>query len=229
MGSAAEPLLKPLEAGHLSYYVIRLAGTPNESCGNLSALWIAPSTTTIYQLARHLIPPTPTRNTHIHNPVIAKLHPSLDGLEEMDWACNGIPMLNTPPSVFCHLGVSTLFSVRSPRGNHIGLFQGFFSPSLHYHGASSMELSHNIYLKASDKRHDAVAAVAAAAAAVCCRQSFLSHWWLCLWSYFQFTLWQCLNRTCRLCFRWNAICADLIGWFRPHLFVFLCRFKSVIF
>lgn len=128
MGSAAEPLLKPLEAGHLSYYVIRLAGTPNESCGNLSALWIAPSTTTIYQLARHLIPPTPTRNTHIHNPVIAKLHPSLDGLEEIDWACNGIPMLNTPPSVFCHLGVSTLFSVRSPRGNHIGLFQGFFFP-----------------------------------------------------------------------------------------------------
>lgn len=63
-GRSSRALLKPLEAGYLSYYVIRLAGTSNESCGNLSPLWIAPSTTTIYQLAPHH---TPTLNTHTHS------------------------------------------------------------------------------------------------------------------------------------------------------------------
>lgn len=104
-GLSSRALLKPLEAGYLSYYVIRLAGTSNESCGNLSALWIAPSTSTIYQLAPRLTQSTPTLNTHAHtHPVIAKLLLGLDGPGEMDEACNGIPMLNTPPSVFCHLG-----------------------------------------------------------------------------------------------------------------------------
>lgn len=107
-GLTSRALLKPLEVGYLSYYVIRLTGTSNESCGNLSALWMAPSTTTIYQLALHLTPPAPSLNidthTNTHNQVIVELRPSLDGLEEMDWASNGIPMLNTPPSVFCHLG-----------------------------------------------------------------------------------------------------------------------------
>lgn len=57
-------LLKPLEAGYLSYYVIRLAQTSNESCGYLSALWIAPSPSAIYQVAAHLAqthPPPLTR------------------------------------------------------------------------------------------------------------------------------------------------------------------------
>lgn len=41
-------------------------------------------------------------------------------------------------------------------------------PPLHYHSASSMELSHNIYLIALDKSSDAVVA----AAAVCDRAAF---------------------------------------------------------
>lgn len=211
-GLTSRALLKPLEVGYLSYYVIRLAGTSNESCGNLSALWMAPSTTTIYQLALHLPPPPSTHtrthaHTHIHSRVIAKHYPSLDGLEEMDWASNGIPMLNTPPSVFCHLGWAHYSQPDCPEGTTLDYFKVFFSLSLHYHGASSMELSHNIYLKALDKRSDAVAA----AAAVCCRQSFLSLWCLCFWSCSQFTLWQCLN----------AICTDVIGRWWPHKFGFV--------
>lgn len=47
------------------------------------------------------IPPPPS--THIHNPV-GEPHPDVDGLGQTDRACNGIPMLNTTPGVFCHLG-----------------------------------------------------------------------------------------------------------------------------
>lgn len=120
-GLHSRALLKPLKAGYLSYYVIRLAGTPNESCGNLSALWIAPFPATIYQVAPHLKQSTPSLNTHIHRLVTA----GVVGLGEMDPACNGIPMLNTPPSVFYHLGVSTLLPARSPRGKQ-WVMSGFF-------------------------------------------------------------------------------------------------------
>lgn len=94
-GLHSRALLNPLEAGYLSYYVITLAETPNESCGNLSALWMATSPTTIYQIA----PPQP-QHTHIHHLMTA----SVDRLRDMDRACNGIPMLNARLVFFCHLG-----------------------------------------------------------------------------------------------------------------------------
>lgn len=145
-GLHSRALLKPLEAGYLSYYVIRLAGTPNESFGNLSALWIAPSPTTIHQLAPHLTQSAPRLNTHIYNQVAA----DVDGLGEMDRACNGIPMLNTPLSVFCHLGWTHYSQPNRPKGNDSGLCQA--DPLLLYNSLSWMELSPNIYLSASDKK-----------------------------------------------------------------------------
>lgn len=70
----------------MSYYVIRLAGTPNESCGNLSALWIAPLPASIYH------PPPSSLDANTHGRVAA----GVDGTREMDGAGNEIWMLNTP-------------------------------------------------------------------------------------------------------------------------------------
>lgn len=106
-------LLKPLQAGYLSYYVITLAGTPNESCGNLSALWIAPSPSTIYQLAPHLTQSTRTHppHTHTHTPTHSLIRAGVDRLGDMDQPCNGIPMLNTRPVFFVIWGDHALSQI----------------------------------------------------------------------------------------------------------------------
>lgn len=127
-GLHSRALLNPLEAGYLSYYVITLAGTPNESCGNLSALWMAPSPTTIYQLAPHLTQSTPSLNTHTH--IRNLITASVDRLQDMDRACNGIPMLNTRLVFFVIWGDHTLSQIaqRETTVDYVNLF--LFLPRL---------------------------------------------------------------------------------------------------
>lgn len=79
----------------------------------------------------------------------AKLHPGLDGPGEMDGGCNGIPMLNTPPSVFCHLGWAHYSQPDRPEGNHIGLFQE--SPPTPPHPTPPQNWNHYYWASASGR------------------------------------------------------------------------------